>query len=84
MTFLNKGTIRKESSMCIQMSRYQMEERIKIESMDKLFEVFNTNRANNGEVTRLASLELKINGHTERIDIVVTDLNGTDMFLEYS
>ena len=52
--------------------------------MDKLFEVFNTNRANNGEVTRLALLELKINGHTERIDIVVIDLNGTDMFLEYN
>jgi len=29
-------------------------------------------------------LELKTNGHTEKIDIVVTDLNGIDIFLGYN
>ena len=28
-------------------------------------------------------LELEINGHTKIIDIAVTDLNSTDIFLEY-
>ena len=26
---------------------------------------------------------MEINGHKEQIDAVVTDLNGTDMFLEH-
>jgi len=29
-------------------------------------------------------LKIEINGHKERIDAVVTDLNSTDMFLEYN
>ena len=34
-------------------------------------------------MTRFVLLELEINGHTEKIDIMVTDLNGTNMFLGY-
>jgi len=29
-------------------------------------------------------LEVEINGHKEQIDVVVTDLNGMDMFLGYN
>ena len=39
------------------------EERIKIESMDRSFEVFNVDGTKNGEVTRFAPLEVEINGH---------------------
>jgi len=28
-------------------------------------------------------LELKVNKHMEKINVAVTNLNGTDMFLEY-
>ena len=45
------------------------------------FEVFNANRTKNGEMTRMAPLEIEINGHKEQFKAAVTDLNGTDMFL---
>jgi len=51
--------------------------------MDRSFEVFNTNGTKNREVTRFTLLELEINVHIERIDVVVTDLNGINIFLEY-
>ena len=35
----------------------------------------------NGNVTRVAPLEIKINRHKEQLEATVTDLNGTDMFL---
>jgi len=60
------------------------EERIKIELMDILFEVFNADRTKNGEVTRYTLLEIKVNKYMEKINVVVIDLNGTDMFLEYN
>jgi len=59
------------------------EKKIKIELINRSFKVFNTDRTKNGEVTRFALLELKINRHKEYIDTVVMDLNGTDMFLGY-
>ena len=59
------------------------EEKIKTESIDGSFEVFNTDKTKNGEVTQFALLEVKINGHKEQIDVVVMDLNGIDMFLGY-
>ena len=31
----------------------------------------------------MASLKIKINGHKEQLEAVVTDLNRTDMFLGY-
>ena len=60
------------------------EEWIKTELMDKLFKVFNTNGTKNREVTRFIPLELKINRHMEKINIMVIDLNSIDIFLEYS
>ena len=58
-------------------------EQIKTEPMDRSFEVFNTDKTKNGEVTRFKPLELEINRHTEKIDIAVTNLNSINMFLEY-
>ena len=51
--------------------------------MDRSLEVFNVDRTKNGEVTRFTPLELEINRHIEKINVVVTDLIGMDMFLEY-
>ena len=45
------------------------------------FKVFNTDGTKNGEITRVASLEVKINEYKEQLEAVVTDLNGMDMFL---
>jgi len=39
------------------------EEKIKIEPMDRSFEVFNADGTKNREVTRFAPLEVEINGH---------------------
>ena len=45
------------------------------------FEVFNTDRTKNREVTKVAPLEIEINRYKEILEAVVTDLNRTDMFL---
>jgi len=45
------------------------------------FEVFNINGMKNGEVTKVAPLKVKINGHKETLKAAVMDLDGTDMFL---
>ena len=45
------------------------------------FEVFNANGMKNGEVTKIALLEIKINGHKKILEAVVMDLDRTDMFL---
>ena len=45
------------------------------------FKVFNADGTKNGEVTKVAPLEIKINRHTEQLEVAVTNLNGTDMFL---
>ena len=37
----------------------------------------------NGEITRVAPLEIKINSHKEQLEAAVMDLDGTDMFLGY-
>ena len=55
--------------------------RIQTKQIDFSFEVFNADRTKNGEVTRVAPLEIKINRHKETLEAVVTDLDGTDMFL---
>jgi len=60
------------------------EEQIKMKPIDKLFQVFNTNRTKNREVTRFTLLELEINRHMKKIDIAVTDFNSMDMFLGYN
>jgi len=55
--------------------------RIQTRPINFSFEVFNADGTKNGEVTKMASLEVEINGHKETLDAAVTDLDGTDMFL---
>jgi len=57
------------------------DKRIQMKSIDFSFEVFNTDGTKNGEVTKVASLEIKINRHKKTLEAAVTDLNRTDMFL---
>jgi len=57
------------------------EKRIQTKLINFSFEVFNTDKTKNGEVTRVVALEIKINGHKEQLEAVVMDLNGMDMFL---
>ena len=45
------------------------------------FEVFNADGTKNGEVTKVVPLKVEINGYKETLEAVVTDLDGTDMFL---
>ena len=51
--------------------------------IDFSFEVFNADRTKNREVTKVAPLEIEINGHKETLEAVVTDLNSIDMFLSH-
>jgi len=60
------------------------DKRIQTRPINFSFKVFNTDRTKNGEVTKVASLEVKINGHKEQLEARVTDLNGTDMFLGHN
>ena len=48
------------------------------------FEVFNTDRTKNREVTRIVSLEVKINGHKKILEAAVMDLDEMNMFLGYN
>ena len=57
------------------------DKRIQTKLINFSFEVFNADGIKNGEVTKIASLEIEINGHKEILEVVVTDLDGTDMFL---
>jgi len=60
------------------------EKRIQTKAIDFFFEVFNADGTKNGEVTKVAPLEVEINGHKETLEAVVMDLNGTDMFLGHN
>ena len=55
--------------------------RIQTKSIDFSFEVFNADGTKNGEVTKVVPLEIEINGHKETLEVAVTDLDGTNMFL---
>jgi len=55
--------------------------RIQTRPINFSFEVFNTDGTKNGEVAKVAPLEVKINGYKKQLEATVTDLNGTDMFL---
>jgi len=60
------------------------DKRIQTRPINFLFEVFNTNGTKNKVVIRAAPLEIEMNGHKEQLEAVVTDLNRTDMLLEYN
>jgi len=55
--------------------------KIPTKPIDFSFKVFNADGMKNREVTKVAPLEIKINGHTEQLEAAVTDLDGIDMFL---
>jgi len=57
------------------------DKRIQTRLINFSFEVFNADGTKNREVTKVAPLEVKINGHKETLEAAVTDLDGTDMFL---
>ena len=59
------------------------DKRIKTKLADFSFKVFNADGTKNREVTRIALLEVKINRYKKHINVVVTDLNRIDMFLEH-
>ena len=60
------------------------DKRIKTRPINFSFEVFNVNGTKNGEVTKVASLEIKINRYKEQLEAVVINLNRIDMFLEHN
>ena len=43
--------------------------------------MFNTDGTRNGEVTKVAPLEIKINGHKEQLKAAVINLKSIDIFL---
>ena len=55
--------------------------RIQMKPINFSFKVFNTDGIKNREVTKVAPLEIEINGYKEILEAAVTDLNRTDMFL---
>ena len=57
------------------------DKRIQTKSIDFSFKVFNTDGTKNGEVTKVAPLEIEINRHKETLEVAVMDLDGIDMFL---
>jgi len=59
------------------------DKRIQMKSINFSFEVFNADGTNNREVTKVVPLEIEINGYKETLEVAVTDLDGTDMFLEH-
>jgi len=56
------------------------DKRIQMKPINFSFEVFNTDRMKNGEMTRIAPLKIEINSHKEQLEAAVTNLDGTDMF----
>jgi len=60
------------------------DKRIQTKLINFSFEVFNADGTKNGEVTRVAPLEIKINSHKEQLEAAVTDLDRTDIFLGYN
>ena len=57
------------------------DKKIKTKPINFSFKVFNIDGMKNGEVTKVASLEIKINSHKEQLDVAVMNLDKTDMFL---
>jgi len=60
------------------------EKNIQTKAINFSFEVFNADGTKNGEVTKVAPLEIEINGHKEKLEAAVMDLAGTDMFLGHN
>jgi len=59
------------------------DKRIQTKPLNFSFKVFNADGMKNREVTRIASLEIEVNGHKEQLEVAIMDLNEIDMFLEH-
>jgi len=57
------------------------DKRIQTKPINFSFEVFNTDGTKNREITKVAPLEIEINGHKKTLKAAVMDLDGTNMFL---
>jgi len=57
------------------------DKRIQMKPINFSFEVFNADGMKNREVTKVVPLEIEINGHKEKLEAAVMDLDRTDMFL---
>ncbi len=55
------------------------DKRIQTKVIDFSFKVFNADGTKNREVTKVALLEIEINGHKEILEAVVTDLDGINI-----
>ena len=60
------------------------DKRIQTKPINFSFEVFNADGIKNGEVTRMAPLEIKINSHKKQLEAAVINLDKTDMFLGHN
>jgi len=56
------------------------DKRIQTKPINFSFKVFNANGTKNGEVTKVAPLEIEINRHKKTLEAAVMDLDGIDMF----
>ena len=55
--------------------------RIQTKAINFSFKVFNADGTKNREMTKVAPLEIEINGYKEILEAAVTDLDEMDMFL---
>ena len=60
------------------------DKRIQMKLINFSFKVYNADRTKNGEVMRIVLLKVEINRHKKHLKATVTDLNSTDIFLEYN
>ena len=58
--------------------------RIQTRLINFSFEVFNADGTKNREITKMVLLKVKINEYKKQLEAVVTDLNGTNIFLGYN
>jgi len=57
------------------------EKRIQMKPINFLFEVFNIDGMKNRKVTKMAPLEIEVNGYKEHLEAAVMYLNGMNIFL---
>jgi len=57
------------------------DKRIQMKPINFSFKVFNADGTKNGEVIKVAPLEIEINGYKEKLEVVVIDLDRMDIFL---
>ena len=79
----NRQTSKGKGKLNMQAEVKTKNKRIQTKLIDFSFEVFNADGTKNGEVTKVAPLEIKINRHKETLEAAVMNLDGMNMFLGY-